>query len=415
MKLSQASKLLLLAGVCDAFAPAKFGARRGTARSMAFDPSVLHEIPNHVQSLQEAFSSLSLSDAVAAMPDASSLVDSADVVDTAAEASKNGFFGILTEPIEMLLQIIHSALVSVGLEKDAWGVSIIGMTLFIKLLTFPLTKTQLEGTNKMQALQPAVKDIQAKYQSNPEVMNQKISEMYQTNEVNPLAGCLPSLVQIPIFIGLYRAVLELAKQNVLDEPFLFLPNLEGPVYGADPTQGSAWLFDNWVNGAPSLGWDDTVSFLILPVFLVVSQFISMEIMAPKDQEQSQSNVILKFLPLMIGWFSLNVPAALCLYWVTNNVVTTATSVIIRNSMKMEPVSAGGDSAVAAPPPQSTAFAPPPIREKPAGFSAPASKDGLKPITAIDAEVVEAVSEGDESAKEQKKSAGKKKKKKQRKN
>jgi YidC/Oxa1 family membrane protein insertase len=238
-------------------------------------------------------------------------------------------------------------------------------------------------------LQPAIKDIQLKYQSNPEVMNQKIAEMYQTNEVNPLAGCVPSLVQIPVFIGLYRAVLELAKENKLDEPFLFLPNLEGPVYGADPTKGASWLFDGWTNGVPSLGWEDTVAFLILPVFLVISQFISMEIMTPKDSQQ-QGNIVLKFLPFMIGWFSLSVPAALCLYWVTNNIVTTATSVIIRNSMKMEPVSAGGASAVAAPPTRSEIFAPSPLREKPAGFS-----DGVTRITGdvIDAEI----DDGDEDA------------------
>jgi YidC/Oxa1 family membrane protein insertase len=243
-------------------------------------------------------------------------------------------------------------------------------------------------------LQPTVKDIQAKYQSNPEVMNQKISEVYQTNNVNPLAGCLPSLVQIPIFIGLYRAVLDLAKENVLDESFLWLPSLEGPVYGADPTKGSAWLFDGWVNGAPSLGWEDTLAFLILPVFLVISQFVSMELMQPKDQPQ-QGNAVLKFLPLMIGWFSLNVPAALCIYWVTNNVVTTATSLIIRNSMKMEPAAVGGGAAAVSSPADAAIFAPPPMREKPAGF---AVDDGVTPITsAIDAEIVDAEVGADASA------------------
>jgi YidC/Oxa1 family membrane protein insertase len=240
-----------------------------------------------------------------------------------------------------------------------------------------------------QALQPMVKDVQAKYESNPEVMNQKIAELYQTNDVNPLAGCLPSVVQIPVFIGLYRAVLDLAKENKLDEPFLFLPNLEGPVYGADPAKGSAWLFDNWVDGVPSLGWDDTSKFLILPIFLVISQFVSMEIMQPKvaeGAEPPQGNVILKFLPLMIGWFSLNVPAALGLYWVTNNIVTTATSVIIRNSVKMEAATAG--TATAAPATSESVFAASSLREKPSGFSAPASEDGVKPITSIDAEIVD---------------------------
>jgi YidC/Oxa1 family membrane protein insertase len=241
-------------------------------------------------------------------------------------------------------------------------------------------------------------------------MNQKISEAYKENDVNPLAGCLPSVVQIPVFIGLYRAVLDLAKANKLNEGFLFLPSLEGPIYGADPAQGSAWLFSGWTDGAPSLGWDDTLAFLVLPVLLVISQFVSMELMAPKDQPQ-QSNAVLKLLPLMIGWFSLNVPAALCIYWVTNNIVTTATSLVIRNSMKMEPATVGG--ATAAPP--SPKFAPTPLREKPAGFG-----DGVTPITSvIDAEVIHSEdSDADDTpgegmsavAQESNKRGGKKKKK-----
>jgi YidC/Oxa1 family membrane protein insertase len=246
-----------------------------------------------------------------------------------------------------------------------------------------------------KALQPTMKEIQTTYQSNPEVMNQKIAELYQTNNVNPLAGCIPSLVQIPVFIGLYRAVLDLAQRNLLDEPFLFLPSLEGPVYGADPTKGSAWLFDGWTNGAPSLGWEDTIAFLVLPVFLVLSQYASMELMTPKDQAQQQP-FVLKLLPLMIGWFSLNVPSALCVYWVTNNIVTTATSIIIRNGLKMEPVAVVGSTAAASPQ-KTNVFTPPPIREKPAGFGgndsySASSSDDVKPITSsttIDAEIVDA--------------------------
>jgi YidC/Oxa1 family membrane protein insertase len=135
-----------------------------------------------------------------------------------------------------------------------------------------------------------------------------------------------------------------------------------------------------------LGWEDTIAFLSLPLFLVVSQFVSMQLMQPKtdDPAQQQSNLILKLLPLMIGWFSLNVPAALCIYWVTNNIITTATSLIIKNTMQVQPISAGGGSAAAssraAEPP--TIFAPP--REKPAGFGTTSSAASAK---AIDAEVV----------------------------
>jgi len=398
-----------------------------TARSYGVDPSAFQDLHQHIQHLPDAFGSMTLSDAMGATADAVSaaaapVADAVAGVDGEAVVKKAGWFGFLTLPIEGLLQGIHGVLSGAGMEKNSWGVSIVALTVLIKALTFPLTKTQLESTNKMQAMQPMVKEVQAKYQSNPEVMNQKISELYSSNDVNPLAGCLPSVVQIPVFIGLYRAVLNLAQDNALDEPFLFLPNLEGPTYGADPAHGTDWLFQ-WVDGAPALGWDDTIAFAALPVFLVISQVISMELMQPKDPAAQQSNPVLKILPLMIGWFALNVPAALTIYWVVNNIVTTSTTLAIRNSMDMTVAPAsGGASAVAEPAP---IFAPP--REKPAGFASSETApvidaSGVKTITNVvdveieDDDIEEADSgagmmQGDAPSGGSKKKRGKKRKKK----
>jgi YidC/Oxa1 family membrane protein insertase len=222
-------------------------------------------------------------------------------------------------------------------------------------------------------------------------MNQKIADLYQQNEVNPLAGCIPSVVQIPVFIGLYRAVLTLAKDDKLNEPFFFLPSLEGPTYGADPAHGSDWILQGWVDGAPSLGWEQTIPFLILPVFLVISQFASMELMQPQagpDGKKPDSPAVLKFLPLMIGWFSLNVPSALCIYWVANNLITTATTLLIRSQMANATANASAGGSATATDAAPSMFAPPPMREKPEGFSSAFAEDpDIKPITAIDAEIV----------------------------
>ena len=253
-------------------------------------------------------------------------------------------------------------------------------------------------------------------------MNQKISEVYQTNEVNPLAGCIPSIVQIPIFIGLYRAILNLAKEDKLEESFLWLPNLEGPTYGADPAHGSDWILKNWVDGVPALGWDDTAAFLTIPVVLVISQFVSMQLMQPPKVEGGpEQPAILKVLPLMIGWFSLNVPAALGIYWVANNFITTAISMQIRSSISMEPVAPSGGSATGIiDTPTTSAFTPAPMREKPSGFGdsgMPASSSSdVTPITPIDAEIVDSVTEEVTDSGESKgpsKKRGKKKKKKKR--
>jgi YidC/Oxa1 family membrane protein insertase len=122
------------------------------------DPSQLHELPNQLQTLQDAFSSMSLADldvdalsttASEAVSSAVQSVDGAGAVEEAA-TSNNGWFGFLTGPTMAFLQLIHTGLVAVGLSNDSWGVSIIVLTVVIKLLTYPLTKAQLESTNKMQ-------------------------------------------------------------------------------------------------------------------------------------------------------------------------------------------------------------------------------------------------------------------------
>lgn len=123
---------------------------------------------------------------------------------------------------------------------------------------------------------------------------------------------------------------------------------------ADYTQGIGWLTD-WVNGAPKYGWADTGAYLVLPVLLVLSQYASMELLTPKstDPQQQQSQAILKFLPLMIGWFSLSVPSGLGLYWLTNNVLTTATTLLIRQMTPTLEIQIPGGGAAAAVDPAST--------------------------------------------------------------
>lgn len=413
----------------SAFTPTAFTRPVGvgsskTQMNVAVDPSMIHDSISNVFS---SFTALSLDEGGELLESVSTAAASAvanvdvndvaqtasDVADATTTGDGNGWFGFLAGPIEGLLQIIHSSLVTVGMPSNAWGVSIAAMTLVIKLVTYPLTKQQLESTSKMQALQPQIKALQAKYQSNPEVMNQKVAEVYQTNEVNPLAGCIPSLVQLPVFIGLYRAVLSLAKENQLDEPFLWLPNLEGPTYGADPSHASDWLFSGWVNGAPSLGWDDTLAFLTIPVILVLSQFASMQIMTPKVEGQEQPAFV-KFLPLLIGYFSLNVPAALGIYWVANNFITTALTMQIRSGIQMpEPATSAGGGGGAVLDAEPTAFTPATLGEKPAGFGASSwEEDEVTPITPMDAEVVaqDFVENDGGTPRSNKKRGGKKKKK-----
>ena len=137
----------------------------------------------------------------------------------------------------------------------------------------------------------------------------------------------------------YRALSNAAVEGVLTDGFYWIPSLGGPtsIEARNDGNGFAWLFP-FVDGAPPLGWHDTIAYLVLPVLLVASQLISQKVMTPDqpksdDPAQQQSQAILKFLPFMIGFFSLNVPAGLTLYWFANNIFSTAQTVYLRKTTK----------------------------------------------------------------------------------
>lgn len=246
-------------------------------------------------------------------------------------------FDVFQEFIQSSIVQLHDTLHGLGLE-NAYGPSIILFTLSVRILLFPLSYNQLASTQRTQALAPKVTEIREKYPDNKELQQQMTALLYQETNVNPLAGCLPSLAQIPVFIALYRSFLNLATQNQLTEPFLWLPNLQGPVYGE---RSADWLFkaSNWHDSVPALGWYDTLAFLSLPLILVAAQAVSLRILTPPSDDPAvqQSQRILKYLPLLIGYFSLSVPAGLAVYWITNNVLSTVTTASIKEYFKRNPV------------------------------------------------------------------------------
>jgi YidC/Oxa1 family membrane protein insertase len=189
----------------------------------------------------------------------------------------------------------------------------------------------------MKALKPYMTEIKEKFKDNKDAQNRAIAKLYEDAEQNPLAGCLVSLAQLPILLGLYRGIRLLAQDGRLEEPFLWIPSLEGPVSAPD-FRGTEWLTEGWtkIDGTltPSMGWETTLAFLVMPVALVIGQSLTMKILTPpvddgmseEEQEQMEkSQRFLKFLPLLIGFFSLQVPAGLTIYWFTSNLFTLSQS------------------------------------------------------------------------------------------
>ncbi|XP_042378218.1 ALBINO3-like protein 1, chloroplastic [Zingiber officinale] len=256
---------------------------------------------------------------------ADAAVSSSDVVEKSSKQSDDWLTGI-TNYLETVLKVLKDGLSSLHVPYS-YGFAIILLTILVKAATFPLTKKQVESALAMRALQPQIKAIQQRYTGDQERIQLETARLYKLAGINPLAGCLPTLLTIPVWIGLYRALSNVANEGLLTEGFFWIPSLSGPTTIAARQSGSgiSWLFP-FVDGHPPLGWSDTFAYLVLPVLLVISQYISSQIMQSSqvnDPSQQNAQAVTKFLPLLIGYFALSVPSGLSLYWLTNNILSTA--------------------------------------------------------------------------------------------
>ncbi|MCB9076680.1 MAG: membrane protein insertase YidC [Anaerolineaceae bacterium] len=233
--------------------------------------------------------------------------------------------------IATALVFFDKSLESIGLPY-AFGFAIIIFTLLVRGATFPLNLQQIKSSKAMQALQPKLKELQEKHKGDREKLAQEQMRLYKEHGVNPLGGCLPMLVQMPIWIALYRALIQLSSQGLLTEGFFWIPSLSGPVstWGG----GLGWLWPL----PPAIGWPSALAYLVMPVLLVVSQLYMQNLMTPPstDPQQAQMQSMMKFMPLMFGYFALIVPSGLTLYWFTSNVLGVAQHYFTKTQFDTKP-------------------------------------------------------------------------------
>ncbi|MBM6968484.1 YidC/Oxa1 family membrane protein insertase [Pseudoramibacter alactolyticus] len=190
-----------------------------------------------------------------------------------------------------------------NLVKD-YGFAVILFTIIVKTIILPLNIKQTNSMREMQAVQPELNNLQKKYKNNPEKLNAETMKLYKLYNVNPMAGCLPLLIQLPIIWGLFGALRSPAKYvftngnlSALRAGFYWIPNLGKP----DP-------------------------YFVLPILCVVLTFITQWYMMRFQDDgnkaaQSSQKVMLYVMPLMIGWFAVKMPAGVALYWVVQNAYT----------------------------------------------------------------------------------------------
>ena len=195
-----------------------------------------------------------------------------------------------------------------------YGLAIFTFVLGVKVITLPLNWKQLSGAARMKSIKPVQERVQLWYGDNDQMKNAAVGNLYENLDINPLAGCLPALAQIPVFLGVYYSVTSIAKAAIIQEGFLWIPNLSGPI--SDRRDGLTWLTDGWVDGVPRLGWEDTLAYLTIPVILVATQTLSLQLLGSFDaiddgkEETKNVGMALRLLPLMIGWFAMNAPSGL---------------------------------------------------------------------------------------------------------
>lgn len=336
----------LTAASADAFAPPPAPASLSSGPRAAFLPSPLAALSGHEPELVLRATE-ALRHAPALLSDASAAV--ADAVPAEA-AEATGWWESYLQFMKGLLlsthQVLDGPLRSVGVTQT-WGPSIMAFTFGVRSLLLPLSLQQSRSSEYMKALKPYQDQISEKFADKEQVKNRAMAKLFEDAKQNPLAGCLFSLAQLPIFLGLYRAVRLLARDGALSEPFLWIPNLQGPV--APPTyQGLDWITTGWsdVDGllTPGMGWETTLRFLIMPLILVLTQGFTMSVLTPplsenpteEEKKAADAQGFLKFLPLMIGFFSIQVPAGLTIYWLTSNVFTLSQSLGVKAYYQSNP-------------------------------------------------------------------------------
>jgi YidC/Oxa1 family membrane protein insertase len=227
----------------------------------------------------------------------------------------------LVELLHWVLIWIHDALASLGLGRQwTWGLSIIGLTIIVRLIMFPLTWKQYKSSRAMQALAPHIKELQKKHKGDRATLQQETMKLYQEHRVNPFASCLPLILQLPVFFALYWTIKGtdyLPKSETLalaTAPFLWLPHLGKP----DP-------------------------YYVLLVIYIVTQLISTELMLTPQTDKTQK-MMMRAMPVMFVFFLKNFPSGLFVYWVTTNLWTIGQQLIIRKRMPIVALEAAAGSS-----------------------------------------------------------------------
>lgn len=201
-----------------------------------------------------------------------------------------GWFGWVASPLLIMLKWLHSFV-------GNWGLAIIALTFIIKIVLWPLSYKSYKSMEQMRKIQPLMQKIREKYKDDKQRQNQEVMQLYKTYKVNPAGGCLPILVQLPIFLGLYRALL----YSIELRQATFIPTL--------PFTDYVWLAD--------LSTKDPL--YITPIVMGLTMLLQQRI-TPTTGDPMQAKIMM-FMPIVFTFLFINFASGLVLYWLVNNVLS----------------------------------------------------------------------------------------------
>jgi YidC/Oxa1 family membrane protein insertase len=255
-------------------------------------------------------------------------------------ANSKGFLAPLETVLKWLLTLFHKIIAN-------WGVAIILLTIFVKGLLFPLTRKSSESTLRMQVISPKIKEIQEKYKDNPQKMNAEMAELYKKEGYNPLSGCLPMLIQIPIFFAMY---------NLFNNHFDLRGAMFIPGWIPDLSVPES-VFNFAPFRLPILGWSDIRA---LPIIYVVSQLLYGKFTSTPDQAANkQMKLMLYAMPIIFFFVLYDVPSGLLIYWIMSNVLSLVQQLTINKIMAKKKAEIAASAGITAKP----VIAPPPKKKK----------------------------------------------------
>ena len=215
-----------------------------------------------------------------------------------------GFTGSIGRILFVILEHIHM------LAKN-WGLSIILLTAFINILLFPLTFKGIKAMKQMQALQPKMEALRKAHKNDAQKLNREVMELYKKYKINPMSGCLPMILQMPIFFALYQVLMR--SIELRGAPFLWIKDLSQP--------DRLIMFKT-----PILLLGGELN--LLPILMAIAMFFQQKLSTPAnagadDQIVQQQKMMAVMMPILFGFLFYRLPSGLVMYWLTNTLLTVA--------------------------------------------------------------------------------------------